>query len=322
MIRRKLFFILIVLLFFVFSLHAEVFRVALTHIAVFSDNTDTKKIDCGINDAIVVLLPEEKLFWQGVALEIKIPQIVASYYDSVAYSLYRHVRPVPEPSVVDYSGERLFIDTLPGRLSYNIQLPVKKNHKLKTGPYSMLVPLTPDESETQFFIRLQQVMKGVPESLMVSRFDITVMPVFIDEGLLNIVLSPVPQECFVYIDEILAPLWEKGLFLLPGEHHVSVVTDQFRNEVRTVNIAQAQKTLLEIELQDIKPKMLFSVPENTVIELDGVILEDVQQEFVVTEGPHTVKMTVGNYETVRNIDVQNGKNYKLNLSMDLKITED
>ncbi len=322
MMQRKLFFILILFLLSLLTLNAEVFRVANTHIADFSETPEAQKIDCGVSDAIVIVLPEERTFWQGVALEIKIPQIVASYYDSVAYSVYRHVKPNPAPSIVDYSGERLFIDTLPGRLSYNIQLPVKKKHKLKTGPYSMLIPLTPDETETKFFIRLQQVMKGVPESLMVSRFDITVMPVFIDEGMLNIVLSPVPQESFVYIDEILAPLWEKGLFLLPGEHHVSVVTDQFRNEVRTVNIAQAQKTKLEIELQDIKPKMLFSVPENTVVELDGTVLEPLEKEIIVTEGPHTVKMTVGNYETVRNIDIQNGKIYKLNLSIDLKITED
>ena len=322
MMQRKLFFILIVFLFIAFTLNAEVFRVAFTHIADFSDTADAKKIDCGISDAIVVLLPEERTFWQGVALEIKIPQIVASYYDSVAYSVYRHVKPAPKAGIVDYSGERLYIDTLPGRLSYNIQLPVKKNHRLKTSPYSLLVPLTPDETESQFFIRLQQVMKGVPESLMLSRFDITVMPVYIEEGMLNIVLTPMPEESFVYIDEILVPGWEKGLFLKPGEHHVSVVTDQFRNEVRTVNIAQAQKTKLEVELQDIKPKMQFSVPDNTLVELDGSLLDPLQKEIIVTEGPHTVKMTVGNYETVRNIDVQKGKTYKLNLSMDLKITED
>lgn len=342
------------LCFFLFFsiLHAEVFRVHKTHIVDLSSSLESVKVSAGVSDAIVIKLPKDRVFLQGLSFEVKIPRIVASYRDSVAYSIYRNISPAPKESVIDYSGERLCIDTFPGKLSHNIQVPLRKKHSMKGSPYSVLLPVVVSENETMCFFRLQQVMKGVPTELMVSVFEIEVKPVFTDEGMLIIEVVPATKEenvwgadlteqeksvateltadsepsndnnWLVYIDEKDAPDYKTGVLLPTGLHHVAVVSEAFRNEIRTITIEQAKKTNLAIELKDITPTIQISAPENTTILLDDIEFSALNKPVAVKEGEHTIKMVVGDYETVRTVQVKNGKSYTISLSLDVKITEE
>lgn len=306
-------------------LNAENFRVYKTHIVDFSvDYLQSKKVSAGVSDAVVVKLPKDLIFIQGIAFEVKIPQIVASYHDSVAYSVYKNVTPNPKAGVIDYSGQRLGIETFPAKLSYNIQLPLIKNHQLKTSPYSVLLEPLSEDVET-IFLRLQQVMKGTPAEFFDALFVIDVKPVLIDKGMLNLSFEKpegVEGDFVVYVDEVEVLDYSKGLLLNTGIHHLSVVSDFFRNEVRSVTIEQGQFTNVAIELKDLTPTLQVIAPENTIVELDGVILEQNSKVFTITEGEHQVKLSVGNYETVRTINAQKGKTYKVSLSVEVDIVEE
>lgn len=322
---KKRFLLSLLFFSFVLLLHGENFRVYRTHVVDLSDTeSNIYKVSAGVSDAVVVKLPRDLLFWQGIAFEVKIPQIVASYTDSVAYSVYKNISPEPKAGVMDYSGQRLGIDTFPPRLSYNIKVPLVTDHKMKASPYSVLLePIL--ENNGLLFLRLQQVMKGTPAQFFEARFDISVQPVFYDKGMLHIdVVKPegIEGSYNIFIDEKEVFDFQRGILLPSGLHHISIVSDAFRNEVRTVNLEKACHTNLVVELKDIAPTIQVIVPENTIVELDGVVLENPSNQIVVTEGEHVVKMIVGNYETIRTVLAQKGKTYTLSLSVDVKIVEE
>lgn len=322
---KKRFLLSLLFFSFVLLLHGENFRVYRTHVVDLSDTeSNIYKVSAGVSDAVVVKLPRDLLFWQGIAFEVKIPQIVASYTDSVAYSVYKNISPEPKAGVMDYSGQRLGIDTFPPRLSYNIKVPLVTDHKMKASPYSVLLePIL--ENNGLLFLRLQQVMKGTPAQFFEARFDISVQPVFYDKGMLHIdVIKPegIEGSYNIFIDEKEVFDFQRGILLPSGLHHISIVSDAFRNEVRTVNLEKACHTNLVVELKDIAPTIQVIAPENTIVELDGVVLENPSNQIVVTEGEHVVKMIVGNYETIRTVLAQKGKTYTLSLSVDVKIVEE
>lgn len=322
---KKRFLLSLLFFSFVLLLHGENFRVYRTHVVDLSDTeSNIYKVSAGVSDAVVVKLPRDLLFWQGIAFEVKIPQIVASYTDSVAYSVYKNISPEPKAGVMDYSGQRLGIDTFHPRLSYNIKVPLVTDHKMKASPYSVLLePIL--ENNGLLFLRLQQVMKGTPAQFFEARFDISVQPVFYDKGMLHIdVVKPegIEGSYNIFIDEKEVFDFQRGILLPSGLHHISIVSDAFRNEVRTVNLEKACHTNLVVELKDIAPTIQVIAPENTIVELDGVVLENPSNQIVVTEGEHVVKMIVGNYETIRTVLAQKGKTYTLSLSVDVKIVEE
>lgn len=322
---KKRFLLSLILFSFLSLIYGENFRVYRTHVVDLSDaDRSVHKVSVGVSDAVVVKLPRDLLFWQGIAFEVKIPQIVASYTDSVAYSVYKNISPEPKAGLMDYSGQRLGIDTFPPRLSYNIKVPLVSDHKMKASPYSVLLePVL--ENNGLLFLRLQQVMKGTPAQFFDARFDISVQPVFFDKGMLHIdVIKPdgIEGNYNIFVDEKEILNLQEGILLSSGLHHVSIVSDAFRNEVRTVNLEKACHTNLVVELKDIAPTIQIIAPENTVVELDGIVLENPSNQVVVAEGEHVVKMIVGNYETVRTVNAQKGKTYTLSLSVDVKIVEE
>ena len=58
-----------------------------------------------------------------------------------------------------------------------------------------------------------------------------------------------------------------------------------------------------------------------VILLDDVKCTTLGKEFVITEGEHKIKFTIGDYEIVRSISAIKGKTYTANFSLDLDISE-
>ena len=168
-------------------------------------------------------------------------------------------------------------------------------------------------------------MKGIPEETLKSIIPITVKPLLIDKGQLKIELIP-PQTqenlslCTIYIDEIPIDATKK-IILDTGIHNISVISEDYRNENRTVRIDQAKITDLKIEMKSIEPTLLITAPEGTLILLDEQECTQIGKEFIITEGEHKIKFAIGNYEITRTITAIKGKTYSANFSLDLEITE-
>ena len=282
-------------------------------------------VKMGINDALAVTLPEDRIFIEGLELKMEIPENIAYWIDSVACSVYSEIKPNPSSKQIDYSGTRAFVQTLPGKLSWVLQIPITKDNSLKTNKYITKVDTVIEPKNSTIFVRFQPVMKGIPEETLKSIIPITVKPLLIDKGQLKIELIP-PQTqenlslCTIYIDEIPIDATKK-IILDTGIHNISVISEDYRNENRTVRIDQAKITDLKIEMKSIEPTLLITAPEGTLILLDEQECTQIGKEFIITEGEHKIKFAIGNYEITRTITAIKGKTYSANFSLDLEITE-
>ena len=308
------------------TLNAESFRVSKVHelaVVQTADSEGTAKL--GINEALAITLPADQTFIEGLELKFEIPEAVASWMDSVACSVYANISPTPKAAQIDYSGTRAYVKTLPGKLSWVLQIPLKKENSIKSNNYTTKVDTVITPSKNVIFIRLQPVMKGVPEETLNSIIPITVKPILMNKGQLALKLVAPEKKlapCTLFIDDKMIPLTDNPKVLLDtGVHDISIISEAYRNEVRTVRIDRAKTTELTVEMKSLEPTLLITAPEGTEVRLDDVKCTVFGKEFVITEGEHKIKFSIGDYEIVRSITAIKGKTYTANFSLDLDISE-
>ena len=308
------------------ALCAESFRVSRVHeLAVVQTPDSEGTARLGINEALAISLPADQTFIEGLELKFDIPEAVASWMDSVACSVYANISPTPKATQIDYSGTRAYVKTLPGKLSWVLQIPLKKENSIKSNNYTTKVDSVITPSSNIIFVRLQPVMKGVPEETLNAIVPITVKPILMNKGQLAFKLLPPEKKlepCTIFIDDKMTPLSADSKVLLDtGVHDISIISESYRNEVRTVRIERAKTTELSVEMKSLEPTLLITAPEGTEVLLDDVKCTTLGKEFVITEGEHKIKFTIGDYEIVRSITAIKGKTYTANFSLDLDISE-
>lgn len=312
---------------FISPVAAESFRVGKVHEASITQAVDSEATaKLGINEALAITLPQDQTFIEGLELKFEIPEAVASWMDSVACSVYANISPTPKATQIDYSGTRAYVRTLPGKLSWVLQIPIKKENSLKSNNYTTKVDTIITPSKNVIFVRLQPVMKGVPEETLNSIIPVTVKPILTNKGLLSFKLIP-PEDklapCTVFIDEKITQLPADNKILLEtGIHNVSIISEAYRNEVRTVRIEMAKVTELAVEMKGIEPTLLITAPEGTEVMLDDIKCTIIGKEFAISEGEHKIKFSIGGYEIIRSINATKGRTYTANFSLDLEISED
>lgn len=308
-------------------LSAETFRVSKMHtVEISQDNNSEASAKIGINEAIAIFIPKERDFIEGLEIKMDIPDAIAEWMDSVACSVYDKVKPIPSSSQIDYSATREYVSTLPGRLSWVLQVPLISNNSLKANKYITKMDTIPDLSQNVIFVRLQPVMKGIPEETMKAKVGISVKPILQNKGMLDLTLEAENKllPCSVFIDDKPVQFSDKNkkIMLDTGVHNISVISESYRNEVRTIHIDQAKTTPLSVEMKSIAPTLIILAPESTHVTLDGEKFTTFGTEFPISEGEHKVKFSIGEYEIVRTINVIKGRTYTANFEVDLQITEE
>lgn len=314
-------------------LHAENFRVMEMHQALLQSDGSKTVITAGINDAINIILPEDRRFIQGIQIDLRIPKIIASNRDSIATTLWTDCE--NGASDIDFRGTKQYLDTVPPRLSQTLQLECE-GRSIKKDPYATVIPYAVRESDASVVLRFQLAMKGVPADLFDALFDIEIKAILSNEGLFSLDFEYPPEEnefpeaqnqeeedvpILVYIDEI--PYEEYQDIILPaGIHHLSVISENYRNEVRTFSIEQAKKTDLSVELKAVTPELFLVAPENAVIYLDDVLVENRDEKQFITSGKHVVRFVLADYELSKYFEAQNGKTYTLSMNVSLEMIED
>ena len=319
---------IILLTFFSVSagMYSETFRVSKVHEAkVLQEQGSEATARLNINDALAIKLPEDRDFIEGLELKFEIPEAVAYWMDCVACSVYSNIKPTPSSSQIDYSGTRVYVSTLPGKLSWVLQIPLKKENSLKSNNYTTKVDSVVEPSGNAILVRLQPVMKGVPEETLNSIIPITVKPILSNKGLLELKANDngeTPKAYSVFIDDKIAALDNGKIILDNGIHNISIISEFYRNEMRTVRIEIARTTLIQVDLKSIEPTLIIQAPEGSQILLDDAECKIIGQEFLITEGEHKINFKFGDYEILRTITAIKGKTYKASFSMDFDIEEE
>ena len=92
--------------------------------------------------------------------------------------------------------------------------------------------------------------------------------------------------------------------------------------MRSFLIEQAKTSQIEIELKSLAPTLTIIAPDNAQIFLDDEPYKKPSEPNLISEGEHKLRFVLGDYEVMRTLDIHKGKSYTVNLSVDLKITEE
>ncbi len=307
---------------------ADTFRVrSTTMVTLDVSSPEAKTAELGYNDALGIVFPRDPLFLKGLEIEVKVPQELLEYRNSIAYGLYSMAEPAPQADRSDYKATQITLQPVPSRLSFVLQIPLIRDHRLKTGPYATVIPYIHDTKSGALLFRLLPVMKVLPDKVETLAFQVKVKPLLTDEGGFRLALTyPSPpaeaqDPVSVRIDEMPVENFRDLQILKPGTHHLSVVSDDYRNEVRVFAVDQAKITELTVAMQDTAPRLFIVAPENAGILLDGQSVQADRDGRVVEPGNHTIRFTIGDYEITRQVEVQKAHDYTVSLTVDVSVTE-
>lgn len=317
---------------FVFSfaslVFAENFRIAKLHTVEITEDADftaTEKLT--LNDAMAIFLPESMEYIDGLEIRFEIPEEVALQKSCCEFSIYDYVIPGPRTDQIDYSGNRIFRGVIPGKLSWIVQIPFSQNNNLKSNQYTTKIGQLPNLKENYIFIKLRQLLAVLPPELENSIITVTIKPILSSKGKLNITLACPDdniESCAIYIDDYAYNMntIRNGILLDSGIHSISIISEYYRTEVRKIRIDQAKQTDITISMKSIEPTLLIIAPAGVKVFIDDELCHSIGKEFIVPEGKHKLRFSVGDYEVIRSITVIKGKTYKANISIEFQIQEE
>ncbi|MDR1410591.1 MAG: hypothetical protein LBI91_00125 [Spirochaetaceae bacterium] len=305
-------------------LEAESFRTVVAGTAMVSvDNPDGVSIPLSIVDSALIALGREIRFFRGVELEFTVPQNYLPYRGSMALSVYGELDRVPETGVTDLQARQIFIEPIQNKIQSVYQIPLRQRHGLRSTPYVAVIPVTLPSSFPLLF-RVMPLIKGLTDEVEALRFVLNVKPILSDEGAVRVVPrypDNLPDKPFTLLidDEVIDRPREEQV-LREGEHHLLILSNDYRNESRVFMVERGRILELGISLQDPTPLIIFEAPENARIYFDNAPV-DPGRPLPVEPGPHEVRFQLSDYAVVKPILVQKGKTYRVAMAVDLTVTE-
>jgi len=324
---RAIIFLAVCLLIPSFSLYSESFRTIVENtIEITPERPAGGSAVIGINSSVIINLGAEARFLRGIEIEISAPQAWLPYRGSVVMIVYNNISPQTAFGITDIFGSQIALDPLPARHQIVYHLPIRQNHGLRTTT-TATVPLGIIQHVTfPIMFRLMPVIKGMGSELENMKFNLTARPIISDEGAIRIIPRFPPQlrnrPFTVLINDTVIDDISQEIMLREGEHHLVVLSDDYRIESRRFVVERARVVDLVIDLQDPAPVIIFEGPQNARVFLDNVPIFRYNEPVTVEPGIREIRFIVGDYTVTRTINVQRGKTYRVALAVDLTIHEE
>jgi hypothetical protein len=305
---------------------AESFRALMTgSLELTVDSPEGASLSLPSNGSALIRLGRGSRFFRGVELELSAPQAWLAHRGSLAMELYAELDRAPSPGINDLEGRRIVFEPLPNRIKMVYQIPVRRTHGLRTSPYVTVIGSTVLPTSFPILFKLLPIIKGINEELETMRFVLTARPILSDEGAVRFTFH-YPRQMqgkpfIVLIDDAVVENITEEQLLREGEHHLVVLSDDYRNENRRFMVEKAKRIDIVIDLQDPTPLIIFEAPGNALIFLNNSPVSRDSGPIPVDAGTHEARFQVGDYTLTRIITVERGKTYRIALSVGIEIEE-
>jgi len=323
---RSFFIWLIFLSIFTVQAAAESFRSLLEGtIELSADNPEGSSLSLAYNGSALITLGRGARFFRGIELELSAPQIWLSQRGSLAMLIYAELDRLPSPGTNDLEGRRIAFDSLPNKIKIIYQIPVRRSHGLRTTPYVTVPADTTLPASFPLLFKLMPIVKGLSEEVEHMQFTLSARPILAEEGAVRLSFR-YPEQLkdkpfIVLIDDVVVKNITEEQVLKEGEHHLVVLSEDYRNENRRFMVEKAKRIDISVNLQDPTPLIIFEAPENARIFLDNHPVVRENGPIPVDPGAHEAKFQVGDYTLTRNITIQRGKTYRIALAVGIDIEE-
>jgi hypothetical protein len=325
--RRAAILLVICFIFPNIVLHAESFRsVVEGSIEITPEKLSGGSVTVGINSSVILTLGPEARFLRGIEIGITAPQGWLQFRGSLVMVVYNNINPLPPNGVTDISGTQIALEPLASRLQIVYQLPVRQSHGMRTTTSVTALQAITLPSTFPIVLRIMPVIKGLSSELENMTFNLTAKPILSDEGAIRIIPRYPAQlrnrPFTVLIDDNVIANISDQIILREGEHHLVILSDDYRNESRRFVVERAKVIDLAIELHDPTPVIVFESPQNAIIYLNNTRITRNNEPVTVEPGIHEVRVQVGDYTVIQTINVQKGKTYRVALAVDLTVLEE
>jgi hypothetical protein len=323
---RRFFVWIILLSFFTLPAGAESFRILLEgKLELSADIPEGASLNLAHNRSALISLGRGSRFFRGIEMEISAPQSWLSYQGSLAMMIYTNLSPQPVTGINDLEGLRAAYEPLQNKIKIVYQIPVRRSHGLRTTPYATVLAGTILPDSFPILFRLMPIIKGLSEELENMQFTFTARPILSDEGALRLNFRYPEQlkgrPLTVLIDDVVVENSAEEQLLKEGEHHLVILSDDYRNESRRFVIERAKRSDIVIDLHDPTPLLIFEAPENARIFLNNNPISRESGPIPVEPGVYEAKFQVGDYTLTKTITAQRGKTYRVSLSVGIDIEE-
>jgi len=274
---------------------------------------------------VLINLSGEVRFLRGIEIEVSAPQSWLQYRGSLVMAVYNRLTPKTASGTTDFDGSRIAFEPLPTKLQIIYQIPVRQSHGLRTTPYVTVPSAISLVNTFPILFRFMPVIKGITDELEDMTFNLTIRPILGDEGAVRLVPRYPPQlrnrPFTALIDDVVISNINDRHILREGEHHLVILSEDYRNESRRFVVERAKILDLTVELQDPAPLIIFEGPQNARIFLDNVPVANNREPIAVEPGQHEAKFQIGDYTVIKTLDIVKGKTYRIALAVDLTINE-
>jgi hypothetical protein len=308
------------------NVEAESIRVIVAGQLETSHDKGDGPIPMHYNTSCLLSLTGDSRFMRGIEVELSAPQRWPANQGSLAMALYSNLDRIPAIGVADLEGRQIAFEPLPGKIQIVYQIPIRPSSGMRSSPYAAVIGNTALPSSLPLLLRIMPVIKGISDELEKMIFQVSVRPILSDEGLIKFRFR-YPEQLkgkpfTVLVDDALIPDPFGELLLKQGEHHLAILSEDYRNESRRFAVERAKTLELNIALQDPTPIVIFEAPQNTRIFLDNAPVSPGKEPVPVEPGPHEVKIHLGDYTITKTFIAQRGKTYTIPLAVDINVIEE
>lgn len=318
------------------TLHADSIRgnvksvVRLTVDPTFEQTTELTQ-----QEYVLIVLPQDVTFLDGVQIELTLSGEARSHYDNFGFVVYDRLDQVPAPGVRSLTATRVFLHgLLPLNRAFYFTGTTERRglqNDLSQGIFRLPDPRSP--TDYPILAGVIAIMKGVPESAQGLVFYLKAKPIVRNAGRLVLRVRP-PAGDHRYTVSLdggvlegggptAQTTWEVTQELTAGLHTVRVTSPTLQTAESTFAIEPAGTRVVEIDLSESSGSVAIEAPRGAVVYVDGRKL-DLPREGSLTlpPGEHTIRYTVGDYTSARTFTVAEGKRYTVYLEMTIGVKED
>ena len=309
----------------ILSVYPESFRTEVEGTIEVSPGSADNPVIIGINGSVIINLGADSRFLRGIEIEITAPQNWLPYRGALVMMIFNNLNPQNVSGVTDMVGNRIAFEPLPSRLRIVYHVPIRSSHGLRTTTTVSVPSQTALPATFPIMLRLMQVSKGQPDSFENMKFTMVARPILSDEGAIRIIPRYPPQlrnKSFTLLinDNVISNIADQ-ILLKEGEHHLVILSEDYRNESRRFVVERGRVTDLTIDLQDPTPIIIFEGPQNSQVFLNNSPAKK-GEAISIEAGNHEIKFQVGDYTVIRTLNVQRGKTYRIALAVDLTVQEE
>ena len=265
-----------------------------------------------------------------ISIEIRSTETIKRFRDSFALYSYTNVTPGPSITNKSYTGNYTESAVIPDRTRFFIDILLNSSLSANTSVKgTKILDYSNVKEKKPFMFTILPVMKGVPDYLFSEKFKIKIKTDWPDKGKLSLKVFTYQSsntdkkevnDFSLLIDGKNYNSADK-IVLNTGIHSVSVLKKGFIEHKENINVETNEIKSLEVLLKPNNPHITVFSPDESILYIDGKVRNSKKISSLLP-GEHTIVFKLGEYSLSRTIELEEGKNYVINMLLDIEVKEE